>query len=290
MEPHRHAVYWVPPPGSLAAFGAAWLGWDPALGAPVPRLDPPGLPRPGAEITEAPRRYGLHATLGPPVRLADGVSARDVEAAVEALAASLAPARCEGLRVARDGGFVALRPLGDASELGALAAEVVRAMDPMRAPPSEAELARRRAPGLSPRQEAMLRRWGYPPRDGGVRLPRHAHGTARRGRRRGRRGGAAACGGAAAAAALRARRGRADGGGRGRVLPRPPAASAEGVRGLSPASRARAAPSNATAPRSPAGRDAARAPASHAPIAASSRSGHTSVKGPRGCNSKGIAS
>ena len=162
MEPRRHAVYWVPPPGPLAALGAAWLGWDPALGAPVSRLDPPGLPRPGAEITEAPRRYGLHATLGAPVRLADGVSARDVEAAVEALAASLAPARCEGLRVARGGGFVALRPLGDATGLSALAAEVVRAMDPLRAPPSGAELARRRSAGLSPRQEAMLRRWGYP--------------------------------------------------------------------------------------------------------------------------------
>ncbi len=162
MEPHRHAVYWTPPPGPLAAFGAAWLGWDPAPGARVPRLDPPGLPRPAAEITDGPRRYGLHATLRAPMRLAEGVSSGDARAAVEALAASLAPARCDGLRLAREGGFVALVPSGDASELGALAAEVVRATDPLRAPSGEAELARRRAAGLSARQEALLARWGYP--------------------------------------------------------------------------------------------------------------------------------
>ena len=43
-----------------------------------------------------------------------------------------------------------------------MAAQVVTHFDPFRAPASDAELARRRASGLSPNQEAMLTRWGYP--------------------------------------------------------------------------------------------------------------------------------
>ena len=162
MGHRRHAVYWTPPPGPLSRLGAAWLGWDPARGEGVPHPDVPGLPRPAVEITEAPRRYGLHATLGPPMRLAEGAGEGDLDQVVEALAAGLAPARAEGLRVARLDGFVALVPDGDGAALGALAAEVVRALDPLRAPAGAEELARRRAAGLSAREEALLVRWGYP--------------------------------------------------------------------------------------------------------------------------------
>ena len=162
MRCRRHAVYWTPPPGPLARLGAAWLGWDPAAGAAMAHPHVPGLPRDVGAITARPRRYGLHATLGPPMRLAEGASDAELERAVEALAARLAPARAEGLRLARMGGFVALVPEGDASELEALAAEVVRALDPLRAPPGPEELARRRAAGLSAREEALLERWGYP--------------------------------------------------------------------------------------------------------------------------------
>ncbi len=44
----------------------------------------------------------------------------------------------------------------------ALAARVVSALDHHRAPPDAAELARRRAAGLSVAQERNLARWGYP--------------------------------------------------------------------------------------------------------------------------------
>ncbi len=44
----------------------------------------------------------------------------------------------------------------------ALAARVVSALDHHRAPPDAAELARRRAAGLSVAQEQNLARWGYP--------------------------------------------------------------------------------------------------------------------------------
>jgi hypothetical protein len=38
----------------------------------------------------------------------------------------------------------------------------VEHLDPFRAPPSEAELARRRRANLTAEQDAMLTRWGYP--------------------------------------------------------------------------------------------------------------------------------
>jgi putative phosphonate metabolism protein len=159
----RYAVYWTPGPGALADFGAAWLGWDAGRGAPVPHPEVPGLPRPPAELTAEPRRYGLHATLKPPFRLAPGTTAAMLDAAVAGLARRLAPADVpEGLAPGRLGGFLALLPAGDEAALAAVAAAAVEALDPFRAAPGAAELARRRAAGLTPRQEALLKRWGYP--------------------------------------------------------------------------------------------------------------------------------
>ncbi|MFN3614080.1 MAG: phosphonate metabolism protein, partial [Rubrimonas sp.] len=71
----RYAIYYAPEPGSaLARAGAAWLGADPA-GAPPPPIEPAGLPRPRAELVSRAARYGLHATLKAPFRLAPGVAA-----------------------------------------------------------------------------------------------------------------------------------------------------------------------------------------------------------------------
>lgn len=156
----RHAIYWVPG-GPLAAFGAAWLGWDVAEGREVPHPDVPGLPRPLADLTAAPRRYGLHATLKAPFRLRPGRTEGELSEAIAALAARLGPVRAE-LALADLDGFVALTPLGDARAIGDLAAESVRALDAFRAPSPPEELARRRAGGLSAAQDAHLVRWGYP--------------------------------------------------------------------------------------------------------------------------------
>ncbi|SDI86060.1 putative phosphonate metabolism protein [Salipiger marinus] len=161
MPPFRRfAVYAAPDPGPLAEFAARWLGWDPVTGTEPAPPDVTGLPRPQAEITADPRKYGFHGTLKPPFR-PTGSQAR-LEADLAALAARLAPVTLDGLRLARLGRFLALVPEGDASALADLAAEVVAALDPHRAPQTEADLARRRAKGLSPRQEQNLQRWGYP--------------------------------------------------------------------------------------------------------------------------------
>ncbi len=60
------------------------------------------------------------------------------------------------------GDFLALRPTADCPALNALAADCVRILDALRALPTAAELARRQAQSLSPRQQSLLAAWGYP--------------------------------------------------------------------------------------------------------------------------------
>ena len=158
----RYAIYVAPPPGQFADFAAAWLGWDPAAGETRTHPHIPDLPRPVAELTAAPRRYGFHGTVKPPFRLAEGATIGALHDEMTALAAALPPVALPGLALRRLGGFLALTPDGDSPELAALATEVVTALDGFRAPPGGAEIARRQAAGLSPRQQALLARWGYP--------------------------------------------------------------------------------------------------------------------------------
>ena len=162
MTYHRYAIYVTPRPGPLAGFGAAWLGWDLVAGAPCPHPDLPGLPRPVAEITATPRKYGFHGTIKPPFRLAAGCDAAALAEDLAAFCAGTAPVVLAGLELRRLGRFLALCPVGETAALEALAAAAVARFDRFRAPPEPAELARRRAQRLTARQEALLQRWGYP--------------------------------------------------------------------------------------------------------------------------------
>ena len=60
------------------------------------------------------------------------------------------------------GTFLALTPGGGLDPLHRLAKDCVTLFDEFRAPPGQAEFARRSAAGLSAAQEALLQRWGYP--------------------------------------------------------------------------------------------------------------------------------
>ncbi|MCB1334728.1 MAG: DUF1045 domain-containing protein [Roseivivax sp.] len=152
----RYAIYYLPPKGPLAQFGASWLGWDAASGAPVPQ------PEGAAAMTADPSKYGFHGTLKPPFRLAGHRTAEDLKQAVAILAARHAPVRCGPLRLSRLGRFLALVPSGETEALAQLASACVTGLDDFRGPPAPTELERRRKAGLSQRQEALLLRWGYP--------------------------------------------------------------------------------------------------------------------------------
>lgn len=158
MTYSRFAIYYLPPAGALADFGAAWLGWDVACGCDAVQPDVTGLD----DITMTPRKYGFHGTLKPPFRLAEGTTADDLKAAVAEVTANCPATHCDGLALTALGGFLALTPQGDTDGLRHVAGTYVQQLDRFRAPPNEAELARRRNAGLTPRQEALLADWGYP--------------------------------------------------------------------------------------------------------------------------------
>ena len=158
MSYSRFAVYFVPPDGPLADLGAAWLGWDVVAGCETAQFDMPGL----HDITMTPRKYGFHGTLKPPFRLKDGRTVDDLMGAVADMAERLVAARCDGLQLSRIGRFLALMPYGDLGQLQRVAEACVRELDDFRAPARAAEIERRRAAGLSERQDALLTRWGYP--------------------------------------------------------------------------------------------------------------------------------
>lgn len=158
----RYAIYFTPPAGPLSDFGAAWLGWDAVHGTAVAHPEISDLPAPISEITEAPRRYGLHATITPPFRLAEGSSEANLVTAFAGFCATTKAVTLSGLDLAPLGRFLALVPRGDQDAPGKLAAATVAALDHFRAPLTPTELARRRVPGLTAAQEALLLRWGYP--------------------------------------------------------------------------------------------------------------------------------
>lgn len=153
----RFAIYYAPRPGAFADAAAQWLGWDLARGCTVVQPDVEGL----ATLTADPRKYGFHGTIKPPFRLTEGVSAAELANRVGQLAQTRRAVQMLGLQMALLEGFLALAP-GHHPDLADLAGEVVRALDPFRAPLTEAEIARRRPERLSPRQRDLLAVYGYP--------------------------------------------------------------------------------------------------------------------------------
>lgn len=158
MSYARFAIYYLPPEGALADFGAGWLGWDCVAGRDSIPPHVPGLD----DVTMTPRKYGFHGTLKPPFRLADGTDAAGLRQAVAQMAQVCPAAQSDALTLTALGRFLALTPVGDTSGIARVAATCVEALDAFRAPPGEAELERRRKARLSDRQEALLQRWGYP--------------------------------------------------------------------------------------------------------------------------------
>jgi hypothetical protein len=165
----RFAIYAAPgvraadPVGALLRQRAEqWLGRSVSPG-PVTPVVPAGWTRAAVDaITVGARRYGFHATLKAPFRLAEGQTPEELDAAVARFAAGRAKTVIPQLTLARLGGFFALVPGVEAPGLHALADEVVQAFDDFRAPATEAELVRRNRAALTPRQRELLLSWGYP--------------------------------------------------------------------------------------------------------------------------------
>ncbi|WP_119421562.1 DUF1045 domain-containing protein [Desertibaculum subflavum] len=164
MPDSRYAIYLAPPADSeLHATASALLGRDAQSGAALPQPPMDGIaPARWAEITEDARGYGFHGTMKPPFRLAAGSDIGNLEQALAQFAATRAAFNGPPLVLRAISGFLALVPERPDTRIDGLAADCVREFDRFRAPAGEAELARRRRSGLSPRQDEYLQRWGYP--------------------------------------------------------------------------------------------------------------------------------
>ncbi len=160
----RYALYYAPRPGEgLAVVASQWLGRDPESGQARALRSVPGFAAERlAEIIAEPRLYGFHGTLKPPIALAEGVYERDFLDAVGKFAAAAHGFTVPALELVELSGFLALVPAARSEALHDLADRCVVAFDEFRRPADEAELARRRRAHLSPRQDELLVRWGYP--------------------------------------------------------------------------------------------------------------------------------
>jgi len=161
---YRVAIYFAPDATDpLWLKAAQWLGRD-ALSGATYADDIGGITR--AEIDEksaSARRYAFHATVKPPMQLAQETSEVELVAALRAFAAAHGPVAIGRLKLARIDGFLALVPAAQPQALTDFAAAVVETFEPFRAPVSAAEKARRNAGGrLSARQLELLDRYGYP--------------------------------------------------------------------------------------------------------------------------------
>lgn len=160
----RYAVYFAPEPGSaLWQFGSRVIGYDAATGEDQSFLVPEGwTDRDWRDATAEPRRYGFHATLKAPFRLAEGATEAGLAEAFAAFAAGRPAPSPVPLRVELLDTFVALVPAAPSPGIAALEEAVLRAFEPFRAPLSPAERARRRPETLTARQRHALDIWGYP--------------------------------------------------------------------------------------------------------------------------------
>ncbi|MCV0395164.1 MAG: DUF1045 domain-containing protein [Rhizobiaceae bacterium] len=160
----RYSIYFTPPERDpLTRLAASWLGRDPFTGeATTPLAVPPLSASEVAFHTAAARRYGFHATLKAPFRLAAGESEETLVEAFEAFCARMDAFTAPPLTPRRLDGFTALVPAGRSEALDGLAGAVVTAFERFRAPMTDAEIERRNPDRLTPDQLKNLHQWGYP--------------------------------------------------------------------------------------------------------------------------------
>ena len=164
IPPYRFAVYFAPPPDSpWWQAGSQWLGRCAAGGALKPMPAIKGISDEAFhQVTAAPRRYGWHATLKAPFSLAAGADAEQLRAALTKIAASSSAFEMPPLKVTLLDDFLAIVPLTTSAEANTVAARCVMELQHLAAPLSAADLQRRRQAALSPTQDELLLRWGYP--------------------------------------------------------------------------------------------------------------------------------
>ena len=160
----RYAIYFTPPPDHpLTVAGQHWLGRDAFTGT---RLNQPALDGISAELLELhtafSRRYGFHGTIVAPFKPADLVTEADLLGELKEFCHGRRPFDLANLHPVVMSRFIALTPMENIQMLQMFAAAAVAHFSRFRAPLTSEEAKRRREVPLTPRQNALLERWGYP--------------------------------------------------------------------------------------------------------------------------------
>ena len=164
IEPHRVAIYAAPAIDDLWwDRGSEWLGRCAFRNCALPQPHVEGVhPYTFSNLTSEPRRYGWHATLKAPMRLLSDIRLETLRNALTDTCRGHRVIELADMQVTRLGGFLALCPKQPPEALQALADDCVRRLQPLAAPLSNQEMARRRQRSLTPEEDALMVTWGYP--------------------------------------------------------------------------------------------------------------------------------
>ena len=155
MNFSRYAIYYIPDL-PLFQIGSDWLGWNSLTGQEtLPSAD-------HHRITDRPRKYGFHATVKPPFSLASNSTQSDLQDAFQTFCATVFPATGGTLKIRRLGRFLAMIPDVQSTDVTELAASTVSHFDKFRASLSDNDIQKRRRRRLTPLQDELMLRWGYP--------------------------------------------------------------------------------------------------------------------------------
>ncbi|MCO6390610.1 DUF1045 domain-containing protein [Aliihoeflea aestuarii] len=153
----RYAIYFTPPQGSaLTRAAESWLGYSAFTGAAS------AIPAEREAVTVSARRYGFHATLKAPFRMADGVSEAELLDAFENWTVTQTAFTGPRLVIEQIDGFFALVPKARNEALDAFARDVVIEFEPFRAPLTADDMSRRNPDRLTSAERDMLEAYGYP--------------------------------------------------------------------------------------------------------------------------------
>ena len=155
MNFSRYAIYYIPDL-PLFQIGSDWLGWNSITGQETI------ISANRRRITDRPRKYGFHATVKPPFSLASSSTQGDLQDAFHAFCATVSPATGGTLKISRLGRFLAMTQDVQSNEVTELAASTVSHFDKFRVPLSDNDIEKRRQRRLTPKQDALMLRWGYP--------------------------------------------------------------------------------------------------------------------------------
>jgi hypothetical protein len=151
----RYAIYYIPDL-PLFQIGSDWLGWNSVTGQETT------LSANHHRITDRPRKYGFHATMKPPFSLASNSTQGELQDAFQAFCATVSTATGGTLKISRLGRFLAMTQDVQSNDVTDLAASTVSHFDKFRAPLSDNDIQKRRQRRLTPEQDALMLRWGYP--------------------------------------------------------------------------------------------------------------------------------